>query len=210
MSESVNRWYYFSGVLAPIWLLLGVAIAGSLYPEYSHYNQAMSELGAKGSPTHILSPIINNYPLGVLFILFGIGLIKTFPTSKLARFSGVLVIIHGLSSFSAGFFSCDVGCALESPSTEQSMHNISGLILFFSLLLSSLIWVFISNRCLGIKWFGWFSLACSLVAIVLLPLMAGAVESGEGFGLYQRLNYGSQALWVFVFSLILLRLKVTS
>lgn len=210
MSEKLNRWYYFSGALAPIWLILGVAIAGSLYPEYSHYNQAMSELGAKGSPTHILSPAINNYPLGVLFIFFGIGLIKTFTTSKLARFSGVLVLIHGLSSFSAGFFSCDVGCALESPSSEQNMHNISGLVLFSSLLLSSIIWVFISNRCLGIKWFGWFSLACTIVAMALLPLMAGAVESGEGFGLYQRLNYGSQALWVLVFSVVLLRQKVSS
>ena len=210
MSENLNRRYYFSGVLAPIWLLLGVAITGSLYPEYSHYNQAMSELGADGSPTHTLSPIINNYPLGVLFILFGLGLIKTFSTSKLARFSGALVVIHGLSSFAAGFFSCDVGCNLESPSSTQNIHNISGLILFFSLLMSSLIWVFISNCCLGVKWFGWFSLVCSLIAVALLPLMAGAVESGVGFGLYQRLNYGSQALWVLVFSVVLLRLKVTS
>ncbi len=210
MSDSGNRWYYFSGVLAPVWLLIGVAIAGSFYPEYSHYNQAMSELGAKGSPTHILSPVINNYPLGVLFMLFGIGLIKTFTTSQWARFSGVLVIIHGLSSFAAGIFSCDMGCNLESPSPEQNIHNISGLILFLSLLLSSLIWAFISNRCLGIQWFGWFSLACSLIAIALLPLMVSAVEAGEGFGLYQRLNYGSQALWMFVFSVILLRHQVNN
>ena len=82
MNGSLNRWYYFSGLLAPIWLLLGVALAGSFYPEYSHFNQAMSELGAKGSPTHALSPLLNNYPLAVLFVLFGIGVIKTFPTSN--------------------------------------------------------------------------------------------------------------------------------
>jgi len=40
--------------------------------------------------------------------------------------------------------------------------------------------------------------------------MAGAVESGVGFGLYQRLNYGSQALWVFVFAMVLLRRNVHS
>ena len=110
VSKNLNQWYYFSGVLAPIWLFLGVIIAGSLYPEYNHYNQAMSELGAKGSPAHMLSPMINNYPLGVLFIIFGLGLIKTFSNSKLAIFSGILVVIHGLASFSAGFFSCDIGC----------------------------------------------------------------------------------------------------
>ena len=103
---------------------------------------------------------------------------------------------------------CGVGCHLESPSTSQNIHGLSGLVLFFSLLLSSLLWVFLSKRCLGIKWFAWFSLLCSLVAIALLPFMAEALESGVGFGLYQRLSYGSQALWVLVFSVVLLRLNV--
>ncbi len=209
MSETVSRWYYFSGVLAPVWLLLGVAFTGSLYPEYSHYNQAMSELGAKGAPTYQLSPFINNYPLGVLFAIFGIGLIKTFTSSMLARLSGFLVLVHGFSSVCAGYFSCDVGCALESPSLEQNIHNISGLVLYFSLLLSSLIWVFIAKRLLSIKWFGGFSLVSSVIAIGLLPLMATAVESGSGFGLYQRINYGTQALWIFALSVTLLRVKVT-
>lgn len=210
MSKAVNRWYYFSGLLAPIWLLIGVTVVANLYPEYSHYQQAMSELGAKGSPTHMQSPLINNYPLGVLFIIFGIGLIKTFPSSIAARLSGVLVIVHGVSSFFTGFFSCDIGCALDSPSTEQNIHNMSGLLLFFSLLFANLIWVFISKRYLAIKWFGWFSLMCFLIAIALLPLMVEAVESGEGFGLYQRLNYGTQALWVFVLSTILLRRNLST
>lgn len=205
MGKNLSWWFCFSGVVAPIWLLLGVTVAGSFYPEYSHFNQAMSELGAKGSPTHTLSPLLNNYPLGVLFILFGLAVIKTFPTSKLAIFSGVLIAIHGLASFSAGFFSCDIACDLEAPSAEQNIHNISGLVLFFSLFISSLIWFFISKRCLGFKWFGWFSLVCSVVAIALLPLMAAAVESGVGFGLYQRLNYGSQVLWLLVFAMVLLR-----
>jgi len=210
MNGNFSRWYYFSGTLAPIWLLFGVIIAGSFYPEYSHFNQAMSELGAKGSPTHMLSPLLNNYPLGVLFILFGIGVIKTFSTSNMAMFSGALIVIHGLASFSAGFFSCDIACDLESPSTEQNIHNISGLVLFFSLFIASVIWVFISKRCICVKWFEWFSLICSIVAIALLPLMAGAVESGVGFGLFQRLNYGSQALWILVFSIVLLRRNVHS
>jgi len=207
MNKNLRRWYYFSGLLAPIWLFFGVIIAGSFYPEYSHMNQAMSELGAKGSPTHILSPIMNNYPLGILFFIFGVGVIKAFPASRWARVSGALIVLHGLSSFSAGYFSCDVGCDLALPSREQDLHNLSGLMLFFSLFISSLIWVFIANRCLGVKWFGWFSLVCAIVAIALLPLMADAVEAGVGFGLYQRLNYGSQVVWVFVFAVVLLRHK---
>lgn len=58
----------YSGMVIPIWLFVGVAIAGAMNPGYSYVNQAMRELGAKGSMTHVISPIINNFPLGILFI----------------------------------------------------------------------------------------------------------------------------------------------
>ncbi|WP_157682359.1 hypothetical protein [Nitrincola nitratireducens] len=48
----------------------------------------MSELGAEGSATHIISPLINNFPLGILFIAFGLCLISELKNSKLAIFSG--------------------------------------------------------------------------------------------------------------------------
>ena len=65
----------------------GVVIAARLYPGYSHLNQAMSELGAIGAPTHGVSPLINNFRLGVLFIVFGLAAFATFHTSKLAQLS---------------------------------------------------------------------------------------------------------------------------
>jgi len=82
--------------VAPICLLVGVSLAASLYPGYSHYHQAMSELGAVGSPVHALSPLLNNYPLAALLMLFGYGIIKTFADSKAAVLSGLLVVVHGL------------------------------------------------------------------------------------------------------------------
>tara|TARA_Y100001951_G_C11244149_1_gene242356 strand:- start:265 stop:435 length:171 start_codon:yes stop_codon:yes gene_type:complete len=56
----MKKYALFSGMLIPVWLFCGVLIAGSLYPGYSHVDQAMSELGALEAPTHQLSPIINN------------------------------------------------------------------------------------------------------------------------------------------------------
>ncbi|NQD57196.1 DUF998 domain-containing protein, partial [Pseudomonas sp. CM25] len=41
-----------------------------------------------------------------------------------------------------------------------------------------------------------FSLACLVLAIVTAGLMGQAVESGQLFGLYQRLNYAVSVLWV--------------
>lgn len=197
------KYGYLAGLITPIWLATGVAIVGGLYPGYSHLNQAMSELGAQGAPTHELSPLINNYPLGVLFVLFGVAVFATFKGSKLARLSGVLIALHGVASLGTGYFSCDVGCGLEHPSDSQNLHNLSGMLMFLTLLIAGALWVYLATRVLDLKWFAWFSLACPLVALLVLPLMGQAVAAGEGFGLYQRINYGASILWVGVFAWVL-------
>ena len=76
------------------------------------------------------------------------------------------------------------------------MHNLSGLVMFFSLCLAGLIWIYLSPILLRSKIFAWFSLICTLIALSVLPAMATAIESGSGFGLYQRINYGASVIWV--------------
>ena len=195
---------YFAGLITPLWLTLGVTIAGALYPGYSHVDQAMSLLGAVDAPTRVISPLINNFPLGVLFLLFGTALLLSFR-SRWARLSGLLIILHGLGSFGTGYFACDAGCAPEHPSASQNLHNLAGLVMAFSLLLASGLWVWLGRRLLASPGFSWFSLFCTLAAVGALPLMASALESGHGFGLYQRINYGASLLWVAGLALMLLR-----
>lgn len=195
---------YWTGVVIPFWLAVGVYLAGSFYPNYSHINQAMSELGALGSPVHSLSPLINNYPLAALFFVFGYAVIAGFKISKWAVASGLFVLLHGIGSLLAGYFSCDVGCNLDSVLLSQTLHNSAGLLMFFSLLLANIIWIFLAKKYLGAVWFSFFSLVTAIAAVGLLPLMANAVEQGVNFGLYQRLNYAVQVLWIMVFALLLL------
>ncbi|PZW49266.1 uncharacterized protein DUF998 [Pseudomonas sp. URMO17WK12:I2] len=195
---------YLAGFITPFWLALGVALAGALYPGYSHLDQAMSLLGAEGAPTRTLSPLINNFPLGALFMLFGVAVLLSFD-HRWARFSGLLIILHGLGSFGTGYFACDAGCAPQHPSASQNLHNLAGLLMAFSLLLASTLWIFLGRRLLGSRTFAWFSLSCTLVAVGALPLMAAALESGHDFGLYQRINYGASLLWVAGLALMLLR-----
>lgn len=195
---------YFAGLITPTWLILGLAVAGSLYPGYSHVDQAMSLLGAEGAPTRTLSPVINNFSLGVLFLLFGTAVALSFR-SRWARLSGLLIMLHGLGSFGTGYFACDAGCAPENPSASQNLHNLAGLIMAFSLLLAGALWVWLGRRLFASPGFSWFSLFCTLAALGALPLMATALESGHGFGLYQRVNYGASLLWVAGLALMLLR-----
>ncbi len=50
-------------------------------------------------------------PLGVLFVLVGLGLVRRFRRSRLACLSAALILLHGLASFATGLFPCDQGCA---------------------------------------------------------------------------------------------------
>jgi hypothetical membrane protein len=196
MSEKLSRVGCISGMVIPFWLLIGVVIAGSMYPGYSHFEQALSELGAAGSPTHLISPFINNFPLGILFILFGVSSISFSENSRLAGFTGILIATHGVASISAGLFSCDVGCNPKSPSMSQIIHNISGLIMFLTLVVSSGVWMYLGKRLYESKRVAWFSFLCTLIAVMALLPMVMAVQSGTGFGLYQRINYGASVVWV--------------
>jgi hypothetical membrane protein len=205
LSSFRYKFAYRAGLIIPFWLFIGVMATGLLYPEYSQINQAMSELGAEEAPTHVLSPLMNNYPLGCLFIVFGIAVIRTFRESKLAMLTGLLIITHGIASFCTGYFSCDIGCKLESPSTSQTIHNYSGLVMFVSLFLASVVWVYLGRKLLQSMPFTLFSIMCALVTLVTLPLMGKALEAGHFFGLYQRINYGTSVIWVAGLALLMLK-----
>lgn len=194
--KTTDRALLWAGVLIPFWLLFGVWLTASQYPGYSHADFAMSRLGEQGAATHGFSAWVNNFPLGVLFVLLALGLWRRFAGSRLARTSALLVLVHGLASISAGVFSCDQGCAPLQPSASQQIHNLSGLVMFASLTLASLLWIVLGKRLLGSRTFSWFSALCTLLALVTVGLMGQALESGHGFGLYQRLNYGTAAIWL--------------
>lgn len=209
------RYGYYAGLLIPFWLTVGVATAGALYPGYSHIDRAMSELGALGAPTQTLSPLLNNYPLALLFALFGAAVCATFARprraamavpadvagpypgySKLAWFTGALIVLHGVGSFGTGYFSCDVGCRPEHPSMAQQWHSIAGLVMALSLLLAGALWIPLAKRLFGSRRFAVLSLLCTLLQVVTLLLMArAALHTGADFGLYQRLNYGAAVVW---------------
>ncbi|MDU9390370.1 DUF998 domain-containing protein [Pseudomonas sp. zfem002] len=196
--RTIDRVLLGAGLLIPFWLFFGVLLTARQFPGYSHVDLAMSQLGAVGAPTHDVSPWLNNLPLGVLFVLCGLGVWRRFQGARLAAVSALLVMLHGLASISAGYFPCDQGCLPAEPSLSQRLHNLSGLVMFLSLTLASTLWIFLARRLLGSPGFAWFCLLCTGLTLVTVGLMAEALESGHGFGLYQRLNYGIAVAWLAV------------
>ena len=194
--KTLDRILLACGLLIPFWLLLGVWLTAQAYPGYDHLQQAMSQLGAVGAPTHSWSPLLNNFPLAVLFALFAWGLARRWQGSKVALASAALVLLHGLGSLGTGWFPCDQGCAPAHPSLSQQLHNASGLLMFLTLTLASALWIWAGKRVAGSPALGRFSLACVIGAIITVVLMAQAAKSGQLFGLYQRLNYAVAVIWV--------------
>ena len=188
----------FTGIIACVWIVLGVYIASRFYPNYSHTKQFCSELGAFGSPTQKLSPAINNYPLGALFVLFGYDLIVSYQFHLPTVAIGALVIIHGIGTWICGFFPMDADAYTKSPSPSCKIHMWSGLIMLVSFIIAPLIVVcsnfypaplrFMSGLCI----FGCFYFSYKL---------AKALKRNTVPGLHQRLSYGFQILWLFIYSL---------
>ena len=203
MSSPARTLGYVAGLIIPAWLFFGVLFVASQYPGYSHFSQALSALGAVDAPTHTLSPWVNNFPVGLLFLAFAIALYATPLLPKLSRVTALLIGLHGLCSIATGLFSCDAGCKPVEPSYSQQLHNIFGLLMPLSLLAASALWSYIAFKS-DRKGFGFFSIAMTFATLTTLTMTAAAAQMDTGFGLYQRLNYGASVIWIAGLAILLL------
>lgn len=188
----------WSGLIASLWIVLGVAIAGKLYGSYSHINQLCSELGAAGSRTEKISPVINNYPLAVLFCIFGWFVLES--SSNLMESSiGWLIIAHGVGTLIAGYFPMDADPYTETPTTSCNIHSAAGVVMLLSLIFAPVFSFFTEVP----DAFKYFTGACLFFFFVFTLLMASEYKAQGKIGLYQRLSYGAQLVWLAGYSVIL-------
>jgi hypothetical membrane protein len=123
----MTRWLGRFAVGGVVLFVSGIVIAGFVYPDYSHIDQMISELGGVDAGR----PWIQN----ANFVLFGlcatglaIGLM--FDAGKV--FAGaVLLGVLGISgTIMEGIVNCDSGC--EGKTTEGAIHLMFGLVGFLS------------------------------------------------------------------------------
>lgn len=187
----------YSGLLATIWIVVGIYTASLFYPNYSHSKQFCSELGAFGSPTQKLSPAINNYPLGLLFILFGYYLLSDYSAHLSTNVIGTMVIVHGLCTWICGFFPMDADPYTTDPSTSCKIHSWSGMVMLLSFIVAPAIVVFSSSYPSTLRA---LSLGCIIGCFYFAYKLAIAFKSKTNPGVHQRLSYGFQIVWLFVYS----------
>ncbi len=195
--------FALSGLIAAIWISVGVFVAAKFYPNYDHKNQFCSELGASGSPTEKLSPIINNYPLGVLFCLFGWYLTQLPAVNSAIITAGILIIIHGIGTWVAGYFPMDKDPYTKTPTLACKVHSWAGFIMLLSLLIAPLVIAFSPESIYVSTGLRVFSVLTPLLAIYYLVKMAKAIKQQNLTGYYQRVSYWLKLLWLGVFSVLL-------
>ncbi|AFV00323.1 DUF998 domain-containing protein [Simiduia agarivorans] len=187
-----------SGLIACIWLCIGIVIAARFYPGYSHLKQFCSELGADGSPTQRLSPIINNYPLGALFIAFGCYVLGSQPAYPSWIIIGAMIIVHGVGTWIAGYFPMDSDPYIKHPTRIGTVHATAGAVMLMSLLIAPLAAMFSDTVPL---WFRWISALSVIGCITFTVTLASAYQNKTKPGLHQRISYGFQLAWLALLSL---------
>ncbi|NIB38651.1 DUF998 domain-containing protein [Pseudomaricurvus alkylphenolicus] len=195
---TISELWPYSGLAASIWLVIGVAVAGAKYEGYSHTRQFCSELGAAGSPTERFSPIINNYPLGLLFVLFGVYLASE-ADALLMSSIGWLIVTHGVGTWVAGYFPMDADPYTPSPTRACKIHGLAGVVMLLSLIVAPVLSLFSSEFSVAFKG---FSVVCLAATLIFTATLAGAFKKQSNPGLHQRLSYGAQLLWLAGLSLV--------
>ncbi|UCX03689.1 DUF998 domain-containing protein [Shewanella glacialimarina] len=193
----------YSGVIATVWIVIGVYIASKFYAGYSHSKQFCSELGATGSPTEKLSPLINNYPLGFLFCFFGSYLTQLSNVSMLVNITGWLIIFHGVGTWVAGYFPMDADPFTKNPTFNCKVHSWAGFIMLLSLIVAPILIAISPTTEIIPLYFRVLSLLSVIAAVYYLFAMAKAVKNQSNPGIHQRISYGFQLIWLSAFSIVL-------
>ncbi|ROR94897.1 uncharacterized protein DUF998 [Sinobacterium caligoides] len=195
-----------SGLIATIWITIGVYIAARFYPHYDHANQFCSELGAAGSPTEKISPAINNYPLGFIFCLFGWAIVQLDDSNIAITISGILIIIHGIGTWAAGYFPMDKDPYTKSPTLNCKIHSWAGLIMLLALLIAPIFIAFSPESIYIPFWFRATSIAIVFLSTYYLLKMYQGLKKQKLTGYYQRISYWIKLIWLSIFSLILVQM----
>lgn len=196
----MNEMMAYTGALASVWIVVGIYVASRFYPNYSHRTQFCSELGAFGSPTQKLSPLINNYPLGLLFILFGVYVATQFQNDISHLVIGIMISVHGLATWVTGYFPMDKDPYTQNPSSSCKIHSLAGVFMLLSLIIAPGIVVFHADYSMV---FRLFSVACLAGCFYFSFKLGIAFKDKTVPGIYQRLSYGAQILWLFGYSILL-------
>lgn len=192
-----------AGIAGPALFVIAIATGGLLDDEYSHLNQAISELGGAGAA----NPAVQNTAfivLGLCVIGFAWALSRAIDPPHVAP---ALLAVFGLSAaILQAVFPCDPGC--RGATTSGLLHNTTGMTGFVAAIVAMFLlarrwrddatW---GRHALYTRISGYVALG-GLIAFVITQ--AAQIDSIDG--LVQRIFAVTLLLWVALTSAELLRI----
>jgi len=177
------------GVVAPVVVLLSVAIAIFLAPRFSWSNNAISDLGTGGTAATVFnSGLVVG---GVLLMIFAAGIFGSFRGKVAGQVGGVLLFLTSVALVGVGVF----------PVTTSVHIYVSGA--FFGLFFISLL-VVGASMILGkqTRKFGYISILVAILAA--LPWVGWAFWMG-GLAIPEAISVILAFVWVIVMGIKLYR-----
>jgi len=197
----MERILFLAGILGPIVYILNVVLGGIITPDYSHIQNAVSELTQRGAPNIVILSTLFVVS-AILILLFGIAIIMRYKNQNRRLYAaGVLIVIYGI--FAASLASVFPQDSLGGESTfPGTMHLVIAGLTAFAIMGGVLLSGLGMYRQTG----PWRSFKLYSVFTVILVFVFGAptpiliINKIELLGLFERLTQLAYLQWFVVFA----------
>jgi len=196
-----ERILFLAGILGPIVYILNVVLGGIITPDYSHIQNAVSELTQRGAPNIVILSTLFVVS-AILILLFGIAIIMRYKSQNRRLYAGgVLIVIYGIfaSSLASVFPQDPLGGESTFPGT---MHLVIAGLTAFAIMGG----ILLSGMGMDKQTGPWRSFKIYSVITVVLVFVFGAptpiliMNNIELLGLFERLTQLAYLQWFVVFA----------
>ncbi|MFX1533568.1 MAG: DUF998 domain-containing protein [Promethearchaeota archaeon] len=210
-NEKIDYYLSIPGIITPILYFGLIIVLGALEPGYNHLTTMMSVLGGvEGTRGAVFN--IGVALVGVLIILFAIGLQRNINEGKGSKIATILFILGGLGLIGAAIFHCNQDCinVIERDITGI-LHMISAFISGMSLAIAPLFIYFSLKKDPQWQKYTGYTLATFIasniagITLWLTYLTGNRIRELEG--LLNRLGIVFVLIWIGVISVQMLVLN---
>lgn len=187
-------------LLSFLWLVTTVTIGGMTYPDYNHFSQFISELGAKGAPYASMVNYLGFVPTEIFMLIFIATVFSALPRTKLALTGLFFLTLYALALIMAAIYVCDFECRPIHASTSHNLHLVFGMSAYLFAAIGVLLLSIDSKKWRNSKVVHLSGWGISIAAIILVFNL----DPGSSVvGLIQRITESLLYLWFFLLALYL-------
>lgn len=183
------------GVLGPVLFWGAVLLFGSLDPDYSHVEHAMSLVGSAQAP---FSPFARTAFVlaGLLILGFSVGLSRDLRHSRAGVAGAAAIAVHGVGRIGEGVFAWNL---VDVGAPTNALHTLFGVPGLLSMLVAPvfLAWAFRSTD----EWRPYYRYTvATAVSFLGVFVLVGPFSAPVGIevppGLAQRVGFGVWYVWL--------------